>query len=124
MTETYLGCVSNIAIVMCLLGLFFYAMALFLAAFASARKGSLGFRLKEWLMSSPAQHIGIPCSAVAAFAIVAALLKAFPTPPQTAEKTALALNAFGMEFTGPSGPITLWLLCFLGFVIALKLLRR
>jgi hypothetical protein len=58
---------------------------------------------------------------MSAFAIVAVLLKAFP--PATNAAGQLSLKAFGLEFSGPSGPITLWLLCFLGFVIALRLLR-
>jgi hypothetical protein len=69
----------------------------------------------------PAQNIGIPCSALAAFGVVAALLKAFP--PAMGEGSALVLKVFGLESSGPAGPITLWLTCFLGFIFALKILR-
>ncbi|MBV9286801.1 MAG: hypothetical protein JO288_03095 [Hyphomicrobiales bacterium] len=58
---------------------------------------------------------------MAAFAIVTILLRAFPS--SQAGNDSLSFKAFGLEFSGPSGPITLWLMCFLGFVIALKLLR-
>jgi hypothetical protein len=80
-----------------------------------------GARLRAWFVSSPAQNIGVPCSAIASFAIVTVLWKAFP--PLTSAGGELLLKAFGLEFSGPSGPITLWLLCFLGFIFALKLLR-
>jgi hypothetical protein len=103
------------------IGLFGYAVALVLAAFFSGYEGSPGARLAYWFTTAPAQNLGIPCAAVAAFAIVASLLKVFP--PSSDEKGQLELKAFGLEFTGPSGPITLWLMCFLAFVFALKLLR-
>ena len=61
--------------------------------------------------------IGLPVCAVAAYAIVVALLHSFPPAKEGGE---IKLIAFGLEFTGPAGPITLWLACFLGFVAALK----
>lgn len=103
------------------IGLFGYGVALALAAFFSGTPGSLGARLSAWFMGAPAQNMGIPCAAIAAFAIVAALLHAFP--PASNASGQLEFKAFGLEFSGPSGPITLWLMCFLGFVAALKLLR-
>jgi hypothetical protein len=110
-----------IAVILTTLGLLGYLIALAIATFLPPEAGELVTRLQTWFMSSPAQYIGIPCAAVAAFAIVAALLTAFPPP--TDASGALAFKAFGLEFTGPSGPITLWLLCFLGFVAALRILR-
>ena len=109
-----------IAVVVTALGLLGYAMALFLATFVSDDAKSLGGKMQSWFMGSPAANIGIPCSAISAFAIVAVLLRAFP--PRD-EGGALNFKAFGLEFSGPSGPITLWLMCFLGFVFAMKLLR-
>jgi hypothetical protein len=111
----------GLAIVTVTAGLLGYAIALVLAAFFSGEKGSLGARLADWLTTAPAQNLGIPCAAISAFAIVAALLKTFP--PSSDESGQLEFKAFGLEFSGPSGPITLWLMCFLGFVLALKLLR-
>jgi hypothetical protein len=102
-------------------GILGYGIALVLAAFFPGEKGSLGTRLADWFATAPAQNLGIPCAAISAFAIVAALLKTFP--PSSDEDGELEFKAFGLEFSGPSGPITLWLMCFLGFVLALKLLR-
>jgi hypothetical protein len=78
-------------------------------------------RLAYWLTSAPAQNLGIPCAAIAAYAIVAGLLSAFP--PASNATGQLEFKVFGLEFSGPSGPITLWLMCFLGFILALKMLR-
>ncbi|MGH6934776.1 MAG: hypothetical protein ACRED2_01090 [Methylocella sp.] len=110
-----------LAIATVAIGLFGYLFALVLAAFLSRTEGSLGARLANWFTSAPAQNLGIPCAAVAAFAIVAVLLNAFPPASNAAGQ--LAFKAFSLEFSGPSGPITLWLMCFLGFIFALKLLR-
>jgi hypothetical protein len=111
----------GLAIAAVALGLFGYAIALTLAAFFSGTEGSVGARLATWITTATAQNLGIPCAAISAFAIVASLLKAFPPWPNT--KDQLELKAFGLGFSGPAGPITLWLMCFLGFVFALKLLR-
>jgi hypothetical protein len=103
------------------IGLIGYLVALALAVFLPHAFGGVGASLAAWFTSATAQNVGLPCSAISAFAIVAVLLKAFP--PATGPGGQLELKAFGLEFSGPSGPITLWLVCFLGFVIALKLLR-
>jgi hypothetical protein len=63
--------------------------------------------------------LGIPCCAIAAYGIVTALLHTFPPAEHGGQIT---LKAFGLEFTGPAGPITLWLACFLSFIGAIKLL--
>jgi hypothetical protein len=107
------------AIFLVAIGLLGYALALVLATFFSKEANSLGGRLAAWFKAAQAQNLGIPCSAISAFAITAVLLKAFVPDPSGP----LSLKAFGLEFSGPSGPITLWLMCFLGFVAAIRLLR-
>lgn len=111
----------GIAIIIITLGILGYGIALAFATFLSRKPSSLGASLKSWFMGSPAQHIGIPCSAIASFAVVFILLRAFPA--NKGADGGLALKAFGLEFSGPSGPITLWLMCFLALIFALKLLR-
>jgi hypothetical protein len=103
------------------LGFLGYALALTLAAFFSGHENSTGARLSAWITSATAQNLGIPCAALASFGIVASLLKVFP--PAVSANGQLEIKAFGLEFSGPAGPITLWLACFMGFVFALKLLR-
>jgi hypothetical protein len=112
----------SMAVVIVVLGLLAYALALLLATFVGSKPGTLGAHLRAWFMSNPAQHIGIPCSAISAFAIVTVLLQVFK-PAEGTDK-AISFKAFGLVFSGPSGPITLWLLCFLAFVAALRLLRK
>jgi hypothetical protein len=119
--EKFMEYAPALAIAMVAIGLFGYAITLVLAVFFSGTQGSLGARLATWFTGAPAQNLGIPCAAVAAFAIIAILLSAFP--PASNASGQLEIKVFGLEFSGPSGPVTLWLMCFLGFIVALKLLR-
>lgn len=112
----------DLAIAAVAAGLLGYLVALGFATFASRREGSLGARLAGWFVAHPAQNLGIPTAAISAFAIVAVLLRHFPL--ESDSDGALAFKLFSMEFSGPSGPIMLWLMCFLGFVAALKILRN
>ena len=109
-----------LAIAVVVLGIAAYLVILGLAAFGSKEPNSTAARLRIWVGSAPAQNIGLPAAAMAAFAVVAILLRAFPPADANGQ---LSFRAFGLEFTGPSGPITLWLVCFLGLVFALRLLR-
>jgi hypothetical protein len=118
--ETLIGMAPALAVLAVGLGLVGYALALALAAFGKAEQASLSGRLRAWFQSAPAQNLGLPCAGISAFAIVAIMLQAFQLPM---ENGTLSLKAFGLEFSGPSGPITLWVICFLAIVIALKLLR-
>jgi hypothetical protein len=108
-----------LAIIAVTLGLAGYIVALALATFAP--NSEMGKPVRAWFEANAACNLGIPCSAIAAFAIVASLLRVFP--PEKVDGD-LAIKAFSLEFTGPSGPVTLWLICFLGFVIAIKLLTK
>lgn len=64
-------------------------------------------------------NLGLPCSAAGAYAVVALLLNVFPPAKQD---NSIKFNAFGLEFTGPAGPITFWVVCFLSFIAAIKML--
>ncbi|OYW71457.1 MAG: hypothetical protein B7Z37_27710 [Verrucomicrobia bacterium 12-59-8] len=71
----------------------------------------------NWLvkltLSNYAAMVGTPMSAVTAFSIVS-LLKATSGP--------IEFEALGFKFRGASGPIVLWVLCFLSIVLAFRLL--
>ena len=58
--------------------------------------------------------IGLPMAAALAFAIVVAF-------QQTSEGP-VSLRFGPLEFSGPAGPIVLWVLCFLATVLAIRLL--
>ncbi len=112
----------DLAVAIVFIGLSGYLVALILAAFVSGRTDSLGARLAQWFTAYPAQNLGGPSAALSAFAIVAVFMKHFP--PQSDSGGEIQLKVFSLEFSGPSGPITLWLMCFMGFVAAIKLLRN
>jgi hypothetical protein len=123
--DTLIDIAPALAIAVVAVGVFGYVVALALAAFhpgGQAGQDALAARLRAWFAAAPAQNLGLPSAAISAFAIVTLLLRAFP-PPASSANGSLAFKAFGLEFSGPSGPITLWLMCFLVFVVALKLLR-
>lgn len=98
-----------------------YLGALAMASFLAGKQGSLGGQLRDWFMSAPAMNIGLPCSALGAFALVAALNKVFKTDGQGDQ---VVMKLFGLAFSGPSGPVTLWIMSFLALVAAMRLLRR
>jgi len=71
----------------------------------------------NWLIELAKTHyaalVGTPMSAVAAFCVVS-LLKVTHGP--------IEFEAFGFKFRGASGPIVLWILCFLSIVAAFHIL--
>ena len=123
--EALVEIAPTFAIIIAALGILGYVVALALAVYLPASettsKNSIGNKLRTWFEAAPAQNLGLPSAAIAAFVIVTVLLRAYPSAPDASGS--LAFKAFGLEFSGPSGPVTLWLLCFMGFVLALKLLR-
>ena len=81
-------------------------------------------RLAGWSIGEEALGSGdpyvvyaVPISAVAAFGIVVLLNLA------TASKEVdnLSFKAFGLEFSGPAAPVTLWVVVFLALVLAVRL---
>ena len=64
-------------------------------------------------------NLGLPAAAAGAYAIVALLLHVFPPEKH---RDSIKFKAFGMEFTGPAGPITLWVVCFLTIILAIWVL--
>src|SRR5271166_2308927 len=89
-----------LAIAVVAVGIAAYLVILGLAAFGSKESNSTAARLRTWVGSAPAQNIGLPAAAMAAFAVVAILLHAFPPADSNGQ---LSFKAFGLEFTGPSG---------------------
>lgn len=79
----------------------------------------IGF--KNSISGNVEMNLGIPCAAVGAFGVVMLLLNAFPPEKQNG---IIKFNVFGLEFTGPAGPITLWLACFVSFVASIYWLKK
>ena len=110
---------STVILVVLILGLVGYLVLVFFSYMNVPWLGAL----KTAVGGSEALTIGLPVSAVGAYGVVALLLLVFP-PKLDAPSGDITFKFFSLEFTGPSGPITLWLLCFLSFVLAVKTLRR
>jgi hypothetical protein len=58
----------------------------------------------------------LPFSAIGAFAIVSIL------GIQSGSEKLLSFKAFGLQFSGPAGPATLWIVCYLTLVSSVKIL--
>jgi hypothetical protein len=98
----------------------FAVVVYFAAAFLAVLNVPWLSGLKTELNSNGALTVGLPSAAIGAFGVVALLLHSFP--PEKAGGV-IKIKFFGAEFTGPAGPITLWLACFLAFVAAIKTLH-
>jgi hypothetical protein len=77
--------------------------------------------LRDAINKNARLSIGVPTAAVSAAMLVTTLLQIFP-PSEEGEL--IKLEFFNLTFSGPAGPITLWVVCFLSFVAAIKLLSR
>ncbi len=102
--------------------LLFGGMLLYLAAIAIAYifNPSCLQTLKQTVSVNGQLTIGLPLAALAAFALVSIFWEFMPNTG----KEPLALQVFGLAFSGSSGPISLWLACFLTFVVAMKTLSK
>ncbi|MEE9412047.1 MAG: hypothetical protein V3V22_03235 [Methylococcales bacterium] len=80
-------------------------------------------RITQIIQANPAFTIGIIASASGSFGIVSLFWKLYP-PSEKLNGTNYQLSVLGLEFTGPGGPITLWLLCFMALVMAMKTLSK
>lgn len=73
---------------------------------------------ENWVIVVMKEHfaatIGLPFGAVASLFIVTLL--------RISSGQKLEFEAFGFKFRGASGPVVLWLACFLGIAVAIKLL--
>jgi hypothetical protein len=70
--------------------------------------------VKAW----PAYAFDLPMSGIASFAIVSLLREIGGS-----KDGSLSFKAFSLEFNGPAGPATLWVVVFLSIVVSFKLLK-
>jgi hypothetical protein len=70
--------------------------------------------LTDLLHTHFAAIVGLPAAALSAFIVVWVL--------RATDRSPLELDAWGMKLKGASGPILLWVICFLAIAIALKML--
>ena len=77
--------------------------------------------LRSAAMGEERFAIGVPVSAAAAYVVVALLLHIFP--PEKRDDS-ITFKVFGMEFTGPAGPVILWGVVFLSLIVATYVLSE
>ncbi len=68
----------------------------------------------EILEKNYAACIGVPLSAIAAFCVVLLL--------KVVSHGAIEIEALGFKFRGASGPVVLWIFCFLALIFGMYLL--
>lgn len=110
--------ISWIATLIILTGLALYGLSLF-AAFVLNLRVLASFRAV--IMANLGRNVGMPASAVSAFCIVIIFWELFPP---AVVNDGIALELFGLGFTGPTGPVTLWISCFATFIFGIKVLSH
>lgn len=101
---------SQVVISLLALGAWVYGLMVF--AYAT---GIHGFAFMD---RNPAMTVGLPVSAVAAFGIP----YLYGVRTGEAENRQLGFEAFGLEFSGPAGPVSLWVICYLAMAASMRLL--
>ena len=91
-----------------------------LTAYAFLTESNAAADLRTVLVNNVAGNFGVPAAALVAFVLVSVLWSRFPPPRSEGE---VKLEMLSLRFTGPAGPISLWVICFLAFVFAIWLLK-
>ncbi|MES2148765.1 MAG: hypothetical protein V4508_03135 [Pseudomonadota bacterium] len=96
------------------LGILIYAVLLVAYVFGATSVVAL-------LHERPAYTFGLPICGAAAFAVVSVLERFAPATEDASGK--LEFKAFGLTFSGPAGPITLWVVCYLVLVSSMRIVQ-
>jgi hypothetical protein len=91
---------------------YFFCFLIYQSAWGSASATNWFTRVLE---AQFAASVGVPLSAISAACIVL-LLKATTGP--------IEFEALGFKFRGASGPIVLWIFCFLAVIAGMKMLWK
>jgi hypothetical protein len=115
--ESFLEITKQVVIVVSVFGVVMYAGLLLGYALGNKRaKDILG-------RGNPSFMFGLPISAAIAFAIVCVFETVAPGTAAAADGGKLSFTAFGAAFTGPAGPTTLWVVCYLTLVASMRILN-
>jgi hypothetical protein len=106
MTHTILETIKVAAVFLLFAGILGYAWLL-ARAFLFNHEAT-----RVLLNSNPGTNYGLPFSAMASFGIVSVL--------ELANAGQLKFKAIGFDFEGPAAQVTLWIVCFVVFVWAMK----
>jgi hypothetical protein len=69
-------------------------------------------------------YIGLPYVAITSFAIVSIFWRLHPPKDEDSRTPTYEFSIFNLRFSGPGGPIVLWLFCFLSGVLSVVLLSH
>lgn len=116
--EDFIGSIRVILISILVLGIVLYAILMLLYVF-DIRPGSVILK-----SASPSYMFALPICAIAAFGIVSVLdvLTSQVGTGQNGQLGSLAFKAFGLEFNGPAGPVTLWIVVYLTLVCSIRII--
>ena len=106
--DTFIDILTVVAVGLLMIGLLMYGILLLGHTFGQRWASIVG----KWKDHS----YELPMSGIAAFAIVSLLRSQVDGP--------LEFKAFSLEFTGPAGPVTLWVVVYLSIVLSLKILKK
>jgi hypothetical protein len=98
------------------LGIFIYAVFMLLYALGWSETAT-----KLMTSGDPSYMFGLPISGVTAFAIVSLLERIAPSTKDPSGK--LEFKAFGLTFSGPAGPVTLWIVVYLVLVTSMRIAK-
>ena len=103
-------------VVVLVIGLVVYAVLMLLYALDLSATAT-----KLMTSGKPSYMFGLPISAITAFAIVSILERLAPSAKD--EKGKLEFKAFGLTFSGPAGPVTLWVVVYLTLVASMQIVK-
>ena len=115
--ENHLKWIAPVAAVLILIGI---VALMALATYAVLSQPNAAAELRKDLINNVAGNFGVPAAALAAFVLVLVLWSRFPPSYLEGE---VKLEILSLRFSGPSGPISLWVVCFLSFIFAIWLLK-
>jgi hypothetical protein len=113
--QNFLDLMKQVVVVISVLGVLLYALILLAYAFGNAPAKKL---LET---GKPSFMFGLPISGAVAFAIVCVLDTVAPATRDDTGK--LAFKAFGLAFSGPAGPVTLWVVVYLTLIVSMRLTK-
>jgi hypothetical protein len=114
--DKFIKIIRGILVSVLVIGIFVYALFMLLYALGWSETA-------KRLMTSgdPAYMFGLPTSGVTAFAVVSLLETLSPTSTDQSGK--MEFKAFGLTFSGPAGPVTLWVTVYLVLIASMRLVK-
>jgi len=111
--DEFINVVKQGVIALLVLGIFLYGIFMLLYAI-----GWPPFVVALMTSAKPSYMFGLPICAVTAFGVVSLLERLAPAAPGKME-----FKAFGLTFSGPAGPVTLWVVVYLVLVASMKIIE-